>query len=180
MGKLTEVERTQSMAMHKNVILMGMCLMTASVLAAHPGKVGRGPAHPQHAVHHRHVAPPRHHHPAGARHWARPACPPPRRGALRAWAWVTAAWNMTVNGVYYYGDGYYYDGYNYYYNGAYYTTPPVVVATPVQPAPVVVQPAPVVVQPAPVVVKPAPVVVPPPPPPPPPRRRGLFGLLFGD
>lgn len=65
-----------------------------------------------------------HHHPVGARFWGRPPCPPPRFGALRAWAWIANAWSMTVNGVYYYGDGYYFDGYNYYYNGAYYTTPP--------------------------------------------------------
>ena len=82
-------------------------------------------------MHHRaRIAPPPprhhfgHHHPAGARFWARPVCPPPRFGALRAWTWVATAWNMIVDGVYYYGDGYYYDGYNYYYNGAYYTTPP--------------------------------------------------------
>jgi len=37
---------------------------------------------------------------------------------------VATAWELTVNGVYYYGDGYYFDGYNYYYNGAYYTVPP--------------------------------------------------------
>lgn len=103
-------------------------------------------------------------HPAGARHWARPQPPPRRHGGLRAWEWVVAAWNLTIEGVYYYGDGYYYDGYNYYYNGAYYTSPPVVVA---QPA--VVAPAPVVVTPAPQPALPHPS-----------RRKGLLNVLFGD
>lgn len=70
----------------------------------------------------------RHHRP-GARFWARPLVfPPPCYGALRAWTWVEAEWEMLINGVYCYGDGYFYDGYNYYYNGACYTTPPVLTA----------------------------------------------------
>ena len=63
-------------------------------------------------------------HYTARRYWGRPACPPPRFGALRTWVWVDTVWEMIIDGVCYYGDGYYYDGYNYYYNGAYYTTPP--------------------------------------------------------
>lgn len=95
--------------------------------APHPAPAHHARVAPPPRPHVGHPPPPRHHfrhHPVGARFWGRPACPPPRFGALRAWTWIASAWNMTVNGVYYYGDGYYFDGYNYYYNGAYYTTPP--------------------------------------------------------
>ena len=150
----------------KSVVALCVCLISGVLLAVPGGKRPPQKHAPAKPVVHARPTPPRHHaqpvrrHPAGARHWVRPACPPPRRGALRAWTWVEAAWTMTVNGIYSYGEGYYFDGYNYFYNGAYYTTPPVVVAapvaapvvTPVVTQPVVVTPAPVVTQP--VVVRP--------------------------
>ena len=156
-------------------------------VVSHP--VGKPQGHHQPQPPH-HAAAPLHHggpavghnkhvRPHGARFWARPPAPPPRRhGALRAWQWVATAWDMTIDGVYCYGDGYYFDGYNYYYNGAYYTTPPVVVTQPVVSQPVVVT-QPVATQPV-VVTQPVvtqPVVVTPPPRP---RRRGLLQLLLGD
>ena len=76
----------------------------------------------------RHHAPPtrftRHHVPDHAHCGARPAVPPWRVGALRAWEWIAEEWMIVVNGVYYCGDGYYFDGYNYYYNGECHTVPP--------------------------------------------------------
>ena len=157
----------------------------AAKSGAHPGgghaNVAKAKPHtPAPAAKPHHPPAVKHHsRPANARHWARPAPPPRHHGAKRAWEWITAAWEVTVGGVCYYGDGYYYDGYNYYYNGAYYTTPPVVVTQTVVTQPVVAQPVvtqPVVTQP----VVAQPVVVTPAPPPPPPRRRGLLEWLFGD
>ena len=153
----------------KKMLLVGVSVAALTICAgpapkggpnAGGPKGGPAPKHQAAPAPAHHVAPAPHGgHPAGARFWARPAMPPPRHGAIKGWEWVAAAWNLTVGGVYYYGDGYYFDGRNYYYNGAYYTTPPAGVVVTTAPAPVVVTPA---------------------PPPPPPRRRGLLDILFGD
>ena len=122
----------------KTMVIAGLAcvaLCGTTLAAPHGGNGRRAPHRAAPARHEvvrhkpprpaRHVTPPRPHYTV-RRHWARPVCPPPRYGALRAWTWIDAAWNMIIDGVCYYGDGYYYDGYNYYYNGAYYTTPPAV------------------------------------------------------